>query len=161
MLKLKQPTATRRRTGGAIGVLIAVGVASAVYAATPVQRATPVVDRADHYTLKLVLALDGKPARLHATTCLTPGEYYNVTESGIWNLPAWHGRFTVVSAEKGELEVQGELSGGSLAAPGYPKLRMLPGQQGTIQVGQQVHDKQGRVTEDHTIKIDMTPSIGC
>lgn len=121
----------------------------------------PTAGNTDRYTLKLELAVDGKPARLHATMCLKPDQYYNVTETAIGQLPPWHGRFTVVPAAKGELEVQGELSDGSLTAPSYPRLRMVPGQQGTIHIGQQVHDKQGRVTEDHTIKIDVTPSVGC
>ena len=161
MLKLKQPGTMRRRAGGGIVVLIAVGLASAVYAATPARQTTVAASHADQYTLKLALALDGKPARLHATACLRPGEYYSVTENGTGNSPAWHGRFTVAPAERGELEVQGELSGGSLTAPSHPKLRMLPGQHGTIQVGQQAHGKRGLVTEDHTIKIDITPSMGC
>jgi hypothetical protein len=38
---------------------------------------------------------------------------------------------------------------------------MLPGQQGTIQVGSKLADKDGKVVEDNTIKIDLTPSIGC
>ena len=121
----------------------------------------PTAGTNNNYTLKLELAVDGKPVRIHATMCLRSDQYYNVTETAIGKLPPWHGRFTIVPAEKGELEVRGELSGGSLTAPGYPRLRMLPGQKGTIQVGQLVHDKQGNVTEDHTIKIDVTPSIGC
>jgi len=121
----------------------------------------PTAGNTDRYTLKLELAVDGKPARLHATMCLKHDQFYNVTETAIGQLPPWHGRFTIVPAERGELEVRGELSGGSMTAPGYPRLRMLPGQQGTIQIGQQVHDKQGHVTEDHTIKIDVTPSVGC
>jgi len=121
----------------------------------------PTTGNTGRYTLKLELAVDGKPARLHATMCLKHDQFYNLTETAIGQLPPWHGRFTIVPGEKGELEVRGELSGGSMTAPGYPRLRMLPGQQGTIQVGQQVHDKQGHVTEDHTIKIDVTPSVGC
>ncbi|WP_077512715.1 M56 family metallopeptidase [Rhodanobacter sp. B05] len=161
MLKRKQPRTMRRLVGGAAILLIAVGIASVVYAAIPAQQGASVMSHADRHTLKLELAVDGKPARLHATVCLKPDQYYQLTETDIGQLPPWHGRFTVGPAEKGELEVRGELSGGSLAAPSYPKLRMLPGQKGTIQIGQQVHDKQGHVTEDHTIKIDVTPSIGC
>lgn len=162
MLKLKQPNAMRRGIGVGVVTLIAATLASVVYAATPTQPAPGLNSHSHRYTLKMELAVDGKPARLHATTCLKPGQYYyfSVTESSIGQLPPWQGRFMVVPAEHGELQVQGELSGGSLAAPSYPKLRMLPGQHGTIQVGQQAH-KQGQMTEDHTIKIDVTPSIGC
>lgn len=161
MLKQKQPGPLRRRASGVFIALVAAGLASMVYAATPAQQATSMPGHVGYYTLKLTVAVDGQPARLHATTCLKPGGYYNVTETDMGQLPAWHGRFTVVPAAKGELEVQAELSGGSLVAPSYPKLRMRPGQQGTIHVGQQLHDKQGHLAEDHTIKIDVTPSIGC
>ena len=111
--------------------------------------------------LKLVLGIGDQPPRLHASTCLKPGQYYEVTESNIGKLPPWHGRFTVVPAEHGQLEVQAELNGGSMPMPSYPKLRMLPGQKGTIQVGNKVADNNGKLVEDSTIKIDLTPSIGC
>ncbi|MEO8778277.1 MAG: M56 family metallopeptidase [Rhodanobacter sp.] len=163
MLKLRQPNALCRRTGGTLVALLAAGLVTVVYATTPIPQANRANSHADHYTLKLDLALDGKPARLHATTCLKPERYYTYTvaESDSGQLPPWRGRFTVVPGDNGELEVRGEVSGGSLAAPSYPRLRMRPGQHGTIQIGQQARDKQGQLVGDHTIRIDVTPSIGC
>ena len=56
-------------------------------------------------------------------------------------------------------------SGGRAAAiptPANPAIRMLPGQQGTIQVGSKLDDKSDKlITDDDTIKIDLTPSVGC
>jgi len=66
-----------------------------------------------------------------------------------------------VPGEHGMLEVQAHLSGGSLPAPVDPRVRTHPGQTATIQVGQQVAGKDGRTVEDHTIKIELTPSVGC
>jgi hypothetical protein len=143
---------------------VALAAAGSVYAAT--QPASPAVaagraNAAGPYALKLALGIGDKPPRLHATMCLKPGQFYDVTETDVGKLPPWHGRFTVVAAEHGQLEVQASMSGGPLAKPGNPKIRMLPGQQGTIQVGSKLADKDGKVVEDNTIKIDLTPSIGC
>ena len=89
LLKLKQPHTMCRRPGGAIVALLAAGVASIVYAPLPTQPATRRDGHAGHSTLKLELADDDKPACLHATTCLKPDQCYNVTESGIGQLPPW------------------------------------------------------------------------
>lgn len=163
---LKQPESGRfRRVCGSLVVLSTVlAVASSVYAATQPAASSVAagqVNVAGPYTLKLALGIGDKPPRLHATMCLKPGQFYDVTETGIGKLPPWHGRFTVVPAEHGQLEVQAAMRGGPLARPGNPSIRMLPGQQGTIQVGNRLADKRGKVVEDDTIKIDLTPSIGC
>lgn len=164
MLKQHEPGRFRRRCGSLVVVGVALAVASTVYAAT--QPASPAVaagraNAAGRYALKLALGIGDKPPRLHATMCLKPGQFYDVTETDVGKLPPWHGRFTVVAAEHGQLEVQASMSGGPLAKPGNPKIRMLPGQQGTIQVGSKLADKDGEVVENNTIKIDLTPSIGC
>lgn len=112
------------------------------------------------YTLKLTLGLDGHPARLHATTCLRSGQYYEATEGGIGQLPPWHARFAVVPAADGLLEIQGQLSGGTLSGPVYPKLRTHPGQQATIEIGRQ-NDASAKAAADHIIKVDLTPTVGC
>lgn len=112
------------------------------------------------YLMKLALGLDGQPARLHATTCLKPGQYYETTQGGIASLAPWRARFTVVPATDGLLEVQGELSGGSLEQTVYPKVRTHPGQEATIQIGRQDQDEGGRVS-DHTLRAVLTPTIGC
>ncbi|OOG55597.1 M56 family metallopeptidase [Rhodanobacter sp. C03] len=164
MLKQRQPGQFRRGCGLAFVLITALVGAGSVYAATQSTAASSGVAKisaVERYTLKVVLSIGDQPPRLHATMCQKPGQYYEVTEGNIGKLPPWHGRFTVVPAEHGQLEVQAELNGGSLSKPGYPKIRMLPGQMGTIQVGNKVADKDGNVAEDDTIKIDLTPSIGC
>ena len=115
----------------------------------------------DSYTLKLVLGFGGEPPRYHGNMCLKPGHFLDLTETNLGKLPPWHGRFTVVPAERGQLEVQAIMSGGPLAKPSKPKIRMLPGQQGTIEVGNKLEDKNGKIVEDDTIKIDLVPSVGC
>jgi beta-lactamase regulating signal transducer with metallopeptidase domain len=115
---------------------------------------------ATNYLMKLALGLDGQPARLHATACLRPGQYYETTQGGIASLAPWHARFTVVPAADGLLEVQGELSGGSLEQTVYPKIRTHPGQEATIQIGRQDQGEGGKVS-DRTLKAVLTPTIGC
>jgi len=164
MLKQHESGRFRRVCGSLVVLSTVLAVTSSVYAAT--QPASPSVaagqaNVAGPYTLKLVLGIGDKPPRLHATACLKPGQFYDVTETHIGKLPPWHGRFTVVAAEHGQLEVRGAMSGGPLARPANPVIRMLPGQQGTIQVGNKLADKSGKVVEDDTIKIDLAPGIGC
>jgi beta-lactamase regulating signal transducer with metallopeptidase domain len=164
MLKLPLPGRFRRVCGLVFVLITALVGAGGVYAATQSTMAPSSGARAgvaDHYTLKLVLGIGDQPPRLRGTMCLKPGQYYEVTEGNIGKLPPWRGRFTVVPAEHGQLEVQADLSGGAMSKPGHPRIRMLPGQQGTIQVGEKRVDKDNKVVEDHTIKIDLIPSIGC
>ena len=118
-------------------------------------------DAAERYTLRLVLGVGSEPPRYHGTFCLRPGQFFDMTNTNLGRLPPWHGRFTVVPAEHGQLEIQATMSGGPLAEPTHPRIRMLPGQQGTIQVGNKLAGKDGKVVEDDTIRIDLTPSIGC
>jgi len=164
MLKQHQPGRFRRGCGLALLLAMALVGAASVYAATQSMAALSSAVKpgsAEHYTLKLVLGIGDQPPRLHTTMCLKPGQYYEVTEAKIGQRLPWHGRFTVAPVEHGQLEVQADLSGGAMSKPGYPRIRMLPGQQGTIQVADRRVDKDGKVVEDHTIKIDLTPNIGC
>jgi len=164
MLKQHQPGRVRRVCGSIVVLTVALAVAGSVYATT--QPASPTkaagsVSPAQRYRLKLELGYGSEPPRYHGNMCLKPGEFVDLTETNLGKLPTWHGRFTVVPAEHGQLEVQASMSGGPLAQPSYPKIRMLPGQQGTIQVGNKLADKAGKIVEDETIKIDLTPSVGC
>jgi beta-lactamase regulating signal transducer with metallopeptidase domain len=164
MLKQHEPGRFRRRCGSLVALSVALAVAGSVYATT--QPAAPTktarqADAAERYTLRLVLGIGSEPPRLHATMCLKPGQFYDVTETNIGRLPPWHGRFTVADAGHGQLEIQATMSGGPLAEPTHPRIRMLPGQQGAIQVGNKLAGKDGKVVEDDTIRIDLTPSIGC
>ena len=164
MLKLPRPDPRRRMSGVVTMLLLALAVSSLAFAASqpgPQASSSGPAGPDQRYTLKLVLGVDGQPAHLHATSCLKSGEYYTDTQTAIGTLPPWHGRYTVVPAEHGMLEVQAHLSGGSLPAAVDPGVRTHPGQTATIQVGQQVAGKDGKVVEDHTIKIELTPSIGC
>lgn len=164
MLKLPRPDPRRRLSGVATMLLLALAVSGLAFAASqpgPQASSSGPAAPDQRYTLKLVLGVDGQPARLHSTGCLKRGEYYTDTQTAIGTLPPWHGRYTVVPAEHGMLEVQAHLSGGSLPAPIDPRVRIQPGQTATIQVGQQVAGKDGKTAEDHTIKIELTPSVGC
>jgi beta-lactamase regulating signal transducer with metallopeptidase domain len=164
MLKLPRPDPRRQMCGVATMLLLALAVSGLAFAASqPAPQASSSGPAAPNqrYTLKLALGVDGQPARLHATSCLKPGEYYTDTQTAIGTLPPWHGRYTVVPGERGMLEVQAHLSGGSLPAPVDPRVRTRPGQTATIQVGQQVAGKDGNVVEDHTIRIELTPNVGC
>jgi len=164
MLKQHQPGKVRRACGllGLLGMALA--MVGSVYATTQPVPAASTAGAAGvdgPYTLKVVWGIGDKPARLHATICLKPGQFYDVTESDIGKLPPWHGRFTVVPAEHGQLEIRGTMSGGTLSQPSSPKLRVRPGELGVIQIGSRHVDKNGKVVEDDTIRIELTPSLGC
>ncbi|MDE1894000.1 MAG: peptidase M56 [Xanthomonadaceae bacterium] len=164
MLKQSQPGRLRRVCGLAFVMIVAIVGAGGVYAATQSTTASSNAAKLTtvrHYRLKLALGIDDQPPRLHANICLSPGRYYDVTERNIGKLLPWHGRFTVAPVEHGQLEVRAELSGGPMSRSGFPRIRMRPGQRGTIQLGEKRAGKDGKVVADHTIKIDLTPSIGC
>ncbi|MEW9624066.1 M56 family metallopeptidase [Rhodanobacter geophilus] len=164
MLGKHQPGKVRRACGSLVVLGMALALAGSVYATTQPGSSTAMATQevsAQRYTLKLVLGFGGEPPRYHGTLCLKPGQFHDMIETNLGKLPQWQGRFTVVPAEHGQLEVQATMSGGPLARPANPRIRMLPGQQGTIQVGSKLADKDGKVVEDDTIRIDLTPSIGC
>jgi len=164
MLNRNQPSLVRRRAGAAFLALITASLAGVVFAASQPSsgmEAKAAASTASRYTLKLEVGIDGQPARLHATSCLRPGQFYETLQGGIDPLPPWDARFTVVPTADGLLEVQAQLSGGTLDHVVYPKIRTHPGQQAAIVVGRQSQDTAGRVAGNHTFKADLTPSIGC
>jgi beta-lactamase regulating signal transducer with metallopeptidase domain len=156
MLKLSPPGKARRVVGRVALLALGVVIAGSLYAATSSQGASSTGD----YRLKLELGVNGQPARLHANVCLKQGGRYETTQGGLDPLPPWQASFTVVPGPDGRLEVQADIAGGSTDKPVHPRIRMLPGQTGSIQLGEKVIGKDG-VVADHTLKVDLTPSIGC
>jgi beta-lactamase regulating signal transducer with metallopeptidase domain len=169
MLKLQQPDLFRRRAGGVFVALCAIGVAGAVYATTPSPQAKVGDGLSDHYTLKIDVAMGGKPASMHFVACLKPGQYAKMSGTAAKNL-SWHGRFAVSPAAGGQLEVRAQVdtrfdrgSGNVHTQSAKPVVRTMPGQKATIVFGQVVYGRQfkGVMLQDNTIKIDVTPSQGC
>lgn len=152
MLKQKPVSAPRRRVGGVVLVVFAGVAAGAAYAAT-----TPAVITADRYSLELSVSFNGKPAQQLKKMCLKPGEYANVNGVAT-EVPPWQGRVVVFPAEKGEIEIRTDMSGGTLDKAVRPIVRTMPGQRATIEIGSDVDGADGRFTG---IKLDMTAGIGC
>jgi beta-lactamase regulating signal transducer with metallopeptidase domain len=157
MLKVSPPNLFQTVTGSTAIAAVILGMSTCVYAAK--QSAPPL--RGDHFQLLLDVSIDGQGPRLRSRSCLEHGQYYEFTETDTGNSRPWHGRFTVAASEGDRLEVRGELSGGSLNKAVHPKVRTPPGQQAIIQVGEIAEAKDGKVMGDHTIKISVTPSVGC
>jgi len=153
MLK-ERPSLTRRRLGMFVVAVCAGALASAVYAVTP---ATSGNTAADHYKLRMDIGYNGAAPETHLSQCIKPGEYATASGSTT-GMPGWQGRFTVVPAEHGQLEVQGDISGGPLDKPVHPKVRNPPGQAATIEVGE-VHT--GHASSNYAIRMDLTASLGC
>lgn len=162
MLKQDPPNAFRRFASGFTMTLLIAGVAGAVYAAAP-PSGTSLGMASDRYTVKMDVAVDGKPAKMHFTQCLKPGEYASV--SGVSNgMPPWKGRFAVMSTTGGQIEIHGEMEGGTLHEVSHPVVRTMPGQLATILFGTRVIGKPGEMEVtggEQSIKVDLTPSIGC
>lgn len=164
MLKQHQPGKVRRVCGSLLVLGVALGMVGSVYAATQPVAGTSTVATASMggpYTLKVAWNIGDKPSRLHATICLKPGQFYDMTETDTGKLPPWKGRFTVVPAEHGQLEIRGTMSGGPLGQPASPVMRTRPGAMGVVQIGTRHDDKNGKIIEDDTIRIELTPSLGC
>jgi len=154
---------------GAIAVSAIAGVvAAAVYAAVPASSASaPVSDR---YTLKVDIGFDGQPAEAHFTQCLKPGEFssFNGSRDGV---PDWHGRFAVVPAAQGEIEVRTRLEASFTKADGsvqtlsvQPVVRTASRKQATILLGAQVAlspDGAKVSAGEPAMRVDLTPSAGC
>lgn len=159
MLKQVQPGKVRR-LGGAVllAVIIPLGIGVAYAATSP---ASTSITRADRYTLKLELAIDGEAPRLHATTCLDRGKHYDVTEGNIGKLPPWHGKFWITAAPGDMLEIHADMEGGPLEKPAGPRLRTRPGQTATIEFGGERSGDPEAAPGGHIIKVDLTPSVGC
>lgn len=172
MLKQPRPSQARRASGFAlIAAAVLLGAGGAYAATTPpatggthAYRYTVKADRytlPDRYTLKVDLAIDGNAPRLHATLCLKPGKPDAVTERNIGKLPPWHGQFSVAPTAQGMLEVRTKMDGGPLDRPVQPRVITRPGQTATIVLGDNPTDKPGAASGKHTIRIDLTPSVGC
>ncbi|WP_281852259.1 M56 family metallopeptidase [Dyella sp. GSA-30] len=160
MLKRSQVGCVRRWVGKVTVVGLVCALGGVVYAsAVDTPSASPDVKR---FTLKLEVATKGQPAHLHSTSCLAPGrEHYELTDTSTEGLPPWHALISVSPAEKGQLMVNVEMSGGTLDKTINPKILVLAGQQGTIQVGEKIEGGAGKPEEDRTISIKATPSVGC
>lgn len=162
MLKQNPPSDFRRLVSGFTLVLLVAGATSALYAATPPANISQGA-ALERYTVKMDVAFDGRPADIHFTQCLKPGEYASV--SGVSaGVPPWKGRFTVIAAAKGQVEVRGEMEGGTLHEVTHPVVRTMPGQLATILFGVRVAGKPGEMNVTggkQSIKVDLTPSIGC
>jgi beta-lactamase regulating signal transducer with metallopeptidase domain len=155
MLKLSPPGRTRRIAGSIAMLLLGVAIAGSLYAATDTQAASS----GDH-RLKIALGVNGEPARLHAEVCLQPGHHYETIQGGIDPVKPWQVQLSVVPAPGNQLEVQAQISGGTLDKPVHPSIRVLPGQTGGIQLGQKIVGKDGNEL-DRTLKMDLTASNGC
>lgn len=173
MLKLQQPDLFRRRTGGVLLALLAIGVAGAVYATAPSPQTKAGNGVSDHYTLKIDVAMGGRPDSMHFTRCVKPGTYTDVsgtdTGTGTDNL-SWQGRFAVSPAADGQLEISAQVDtrfdsdGGNVRTQSAkPVVRTKPGQQATVVFGQVVDggSLENVKPQDNTIKIGLTPSPGC
>ena len=169
MLKLKQPDPALRRAGAILVLLLAVSVAGVVYAATPSQATWTSETLSDHYTLKIDVAMGGHPDSMHFTSCVKRGEATQVSGTDGDKL-SWNGSFAVSPVAGGQLEIRSQVDtrfdrgGGNVRTQSAkPIVRTMPGQLATIVFGQvtgggPVGNKQ---REDNTIKIGVTPSVGC
>jgi beta-lactamase regulating signal transducer with metallopeptidase domain len=151
MLKQAQPGRVRRASGALFALIVILCGGGATYAVTAGAGNDA---RSDRHTLKLELSVDGKSPRLHANICLEPGEPYRLVETGIGKLPPWRAKFWVEDAPGGMLEVHAEMEGGPMEQPSSPRLRTHPRQTAVIEIGS---DAPG----GHTIKVEVTPRIGC
>lgn len=161
MLKSSQIGRVRRWVGKLTMASLVCALGSVVYAGAvdAPQSAAPAAER---FTLRLEVATKGQPAHLHSTSCLAPGrEHYELTDTSTEGLPPWHALVSVSPAQNGQFMVNVEMSGGTLNKTIYPKILVLAGQQGTIQVGEKIQGGADKPDQDHTITIKATPSIGC
>jgi beta-lactamase regulating signal transducer with metallopeptidase domain len=165
MLKQQPISSLRRYSGGVTLALLIATMAGAAYAATtPAAAHASPTSMPDRYALKLDVSFDGKAPSQHFKLCLKPGEYAHVNGVST-GAPAWNGRITVLPAAKGQIEVRGDFSGGSLGEKDvHPIIRTLPGRQATILIGRRVDGKPGGASDagkGTSIKLDMTPTLGC
>ncbi|MFC4528502.1 peptidase M56 [Dyella halodurans] len=167
MLKpMKSAIANRLAGVGAIATaaMLMVGM---VYAATPTGAKGSGNGSSSSYMLKIDVALGGRPASNHLSQCLKPGESVSLNGSD-GDKSTWAGQFTVVPAEKGELEIRTkvdtrfEYSPGNIRSmSGQPIVRTMPGQLATIVFGEVVDGNHLEKLHDGTIKIELTPGVGC
>ncbi|WP_426688962.1 M56 family metallopeptidase [Rhodanobacter ginsengiterrae] len=167
MLKLQQPDLFHRRAGGALVAFLAIGVAGAVYATTPSPPAKTGDGISDHYNLKIDVAMAGHPDSMHFIRCLKPGEYTELSGTDTSTL-SWQGRFKVSPVTGGQLEVSAQVDthfdrgdGNVRTQSAKPIVRTMPGQQASIVFGQTIDGKHREKLENNTIRIGVTPGIGC
>ncbi len=168
MLKQNHPRTARHLAGLAAMISLGLGLGQLVYAAGSLDQAgqhgagksAAVPTASNAYTLRLAVSANDQPLQPRSTACYKAGDAYALDEQAAGNLPPWRGRITVVPAEHGQLEVRADLSGGSLAKPAAPHIRMQPGQPGGIQIGDTVMDKDGRDI-DRSLKLELTAWPGC
>jgi beta-lactamase regulating signal transducer with metallopeptidase domain len=166
MLKLPQPDLLHRRVGGALVAVLAIGVTGAAYAATPAPPAKAGKIMVDRYTLKVDV---DHPGSMEFTRCLKPNEFTDVYGMNSAAM-SWKGRFAVTPVANGQLEIRGLLDtrfdngdGKVRTQSGKPIVRTMPGQQATLVFGQAVDGRHlaGAKLQDNTLKIVLTPSLGC
>jgi beta-lactamase regulating signal transducer with metallopeptidase domain len=169
MLKSRPLTPSRRRAGAASMALLGVGIAGAVYAASPSPPAQDVKGMSDHYTLKIDVAMGGHPDSMHFTRCVKPGIPTQMSGTDGDKL-SWQGSFAVSPVVEGQLEIRAQIdtrfervAGNVRTMSGKPIVRTMPGQLATIVFGQVINGRHmDKIKlEDNTIKIEVTPSIGC
>lgn len=167
MLKLKQPSAVRRFTGAFLVSVFAISVAGVVYATTPSPRTEAAGGMADRYTLKINAGMAGRPDSMHFTRCLKPGEPTTVNGIDTDKL-SWKAQFTVSPAAGGQLEIRSHIDTRFEGTGGYvrtqsaqPLVRTMPGQQAVIQFGQVDMRKHAGKPDGRTIKLSLTPTLGC
>lgn len=169
MLKLPQPNPMRRRAGAVLLVCLSIGVAGTVYAAAPSPRAKTGDGLGDHYTLQIDVAMGGHADSMHFMHCLAPGAYTDVSGTETSSM-SWDGRFAVSPVADGQLEIRTQVDthfvrdGGKIRTQSAaPIVRTTPGRQATIKFGEVVDDRHlgGGTRQDNTIRIRLTPSLGC
>lgn len=156
MLKVPPHSIRRRRLGAGIVAAFAAVTVSAVYAATPTA-AAHVAGATDRYALQVDIGYDGATASMHMRQCLKAGEFFSISGSAD-DVPGWHGRFVVLPASDGLLEVRADVDGGPLDKPIRPRVRAKPGETATVEIGEVNHADPGA---SRGIRIDLTPHQGC
>ena len=169
MLKLPQPNPFRRHAGVVLLACVAVGLAGTVYAAAPSPQAKTGDGLRDHYTLQIDVAMGGHADSMHFMRCLAPGAYTEVSGTDTSSM-SWDGRFEISPIADGQLEIRSQVdtrfdrgAGKIRKQSAKPVVRTTPGRQATIEFGEVVDDRHlgGGTRQDNTIRIRLTPSLGC
>ncbi|MFC5526660.1 M56 family metallopeptidase [Rhodanobacter ginsengisoli] len=169
MLKLRQPTPARQRSGAAFMALSVTLVAGAVYASTPSSPAQGGKGTSGQYTLKIDVTMGGHPDAMHFIRCVKSGEPARVSGTDGDKL-SWLGSFSVSPVADGQLEIRTQIgtrfdrgAGKVRTMSGKPVVRTLPGLQAAIVFGQVIEGSRldNSRLEDNTIKLGITPTPGC
>ena len=153
----RRPATIRRKAGR---LAFAVLLAGASGTAAP---ASPAAAQADRFLLKIDIAMLGHPASMHFTQCLGKGRPYTWSGRDGFGF-SWDGRFSVVPAADGTLEVHADLHsqwqdlrGHVRNMAGRPTVRTPAGHAATLVFGQ----KQGAPPADGSVQFELTPQAGC